>query len=33
MGWEDPQEKAWQPTPVILPVESHGERNLEDYSP
>ena len=33
MGWEDPQEEAWQPTPVILPGESRGQRNLEDYSP
>ena len=27
LGWEDPLEK-WQPTPVFLPGESHGERNL-----
>ena len=30
---EDPQEKEWQPTPIFLPGESHGERSLVDYSP
>ena len=25
--------KAWQPTPVFLPEESHGQRNLVGYSP
>ena len=24
---------AWQPTPVFLPGESHGQRNLASYSP
>ena len=24
---------AWQPTPVFLPGESHGQRTLEGYSP
>ena len=28
-----PQRRAWQPTPVFLPGESHGERSLEGYSP
>ena len=23
----------WQPTPVVLPGESHGQRSLEGYSP
>ena len=23
----------WQPTPVFLPGESHGQRSLESYSP
>ena len=23
----------WQPTPVLLPGESHGQRNLAGYSP
>ena len=26
-------EKKWQPTPVFLPRESHGQRNLVGYSP
>ena len=30
---EDPWRKAWQPTAVFLPRESHGQRNLEGYSP
>ena len=25
--------RKWQPTPVSLPGQSHGQRNLEDYSP
>ena len=25
--------KEWQPTPVFLPGESHGPRNLTGYSP
>ena len=25
--------RAWQPTPVFLPGESHGQRKLADYSP
>ena len=25
--------KKWQPTPVFLPGESHGQRSLEGYSP
>ena len=24
-------EKKWQPTPVFLPGESHGQRNLQSY--
>ena len=24
LAWEDPQRRAWQPTPVFLPGESHG---------
>ena len=27
-----PGEEKWQPTPVFLPGESHGPRNLEGYS-
>ena len=28
LGWEDPLEKEWQPTPVSLPGRSHGQRSL-----
>ena len=28
-----PWRTEWQPTPVFLPVKSHGLRNLEGYSP
>ena len=28
-----PWRRAWQPTPVFLPRESHGQRSLEGYSP
>ena len=28
-----PWRRAWQPTPVILPGESHGQRSLADYRP
>ena len=30
---EIPRRRKWQPTPVILPEKSHGQRNLVDYSP
>ena len=33
LGQEDPLEKEWHPTPVLLPGESHGQRSLESYSP
>ena len=33
LGWDDPLEKAWQPTPVFLPGEFHGQRSLAGYSP
>ena len=33
LGWEDPLEEAWQPTPVFLPGESPGQRSLMGYSP
>ena len=37
-GWEPwvgkiPWRRAWQPTPVFLPGESHGQRSLEGPSP
>ena len=28
-----PWRKAWQPTPVLLPGEPHGQRSLAGYSP
>ena len=28
-----PWRRAWQPTPVFLPGEPHGQRSLEGYSP
>ena len=28
-----PWRRTWQPTPVFLPGESHGQRSLEGYSP
>ena len=28
-----PWRRKWQPTPVFLPGESHGERSLVGYSP
>ena len=33
LGWEDPLERAWQPTPVFLLEESQGQRTLGGYSP
>ena len=27
------QFKKWQPTPIFLPGESHGQRSLAGYSP
>ena len=33
LGWEDPVEEKWQPTPVFLPGEFHGQRSLVAYSP
>ena len=28
-----PWRRAWQPTPVLLPEEFHGQRSLVDCSP
>ena len=30
---KSPWRRAWQPTPLFLPSESHGQRSLEGYSP
>ena len=32
-GLEDPWRRKWQPTPVFLPGESHGQGSLAGYSP
>ena len=32
LGWEDPLGRKWQPTPVLLPGKSHGQRSLVGYS-
>ena len=28
-----PWRRTWQPTPVLLPRESHGQRSLAGYCP
>ena len=33
LGREDPLEKEWQSTPVLLPGKSQGQRSLVGYSP
>ena len=33
LGQEDPWKRKWQPTPVFLRGESHGQRSLVGYSP
>ena len=33
LGREDPWRREWQPTPVFLPGEFHGQRSLAGYSP
>ena len=33
LGQEGPLEKEWQPTPVFLPGEFHGQRSLVNSSP
>ena len=30
---EVPWRRKWQPTPIFLPGESHGQRSLAGYSP
>ena len=32
-GQEIPWRRAWQPTPVFLPGEAHGQRSPISYSP
>ena len=31
--WKIPWRRKWQPTPVFLAGESHGQRSLASYSP
>ena len=33
LGWEDPWRRKWQPTPIFLPGEFHGQRSLVNYNP
>ena len=33
LGQEDPWGREWQPNPVFLPGEFHGQRSLVGYSP
>ena len=33
LDWEDPWRRKWQPTPIFLPGDSHGQRSLAGYSP
>ena len=33
LGWKIPWSRAWQPTPVFLPGESHEQRTLAGCSP
>ena len=33
LSQKDPLEKKWQPTPVLLPENSYGQRTLVGYSP
>ena len=33
LGQKIPWRRAWQPTPVFLPGESHGQRSFMGYSP
>ena len=33
LGQKIPWRRKWQPTPVFLPGESHGQRSLVGYSP
>ena len=33
LGLLQVQRRQWQPTPVLLPGKSHGQRSLVGYSP
>ena len=30
--WKTPWRKAWQPIPIFVPEESHGQRSLVGYN-
>ena len=32
LGQEDPLQREWLPTPVLLPGEFHGQRSLAGYN-
>ena len=33
LGWDDPLERKWQPSPVFLPGKFHGQGSLAGYNP
>ena len=33
LGWKIPWRRVWQPAPVFLPGEFHGQRSPRGYSP
>ena len=33
LGWEDPLEQGMEPTPVLLPGKSHGQKSPVGCSP
>ena len=33
LGWKIPWRREWQPAPVLLPGEFHGQRSLVGYNP
>ena len=33
LDWKIPWRRKWQPAPVFLPGESHGQQSLAGYSP
>ena len=33
LGQEDPLRRKWQPTPVLMPGNFHGQRSLAGYNP
>ena len=33
LHWEDPWRRGWQPTPLLLLGDFHGQKSLVGYSP